>query len=164
MANKLGDLIRDRMKALGIETNVALAEKLGVSGGYIGDLINNTGKSKRGYYIPSPEMVGKLSKHLLISQTKILQSIGYQVEDLNTPEFTELKEIFQQLDHRHQNYVVLISRILRDESSKGNNLSIEANEDGAEPVLNLRDEMKNNLSEEFGEDPEDGQQVGTKVA
>lgn len=121
MANKLGDLIRERMKSLGIETNVALAEKVGVSSGYIGDLINNTGKSKRGHYIPSPELVSGLSKQLHISQIKILAAVGYEVEHPDDSENTELQELFFQLDAQHKIYLIQIARVLFNESARFGN-------------------------------------------
>lgn len=73
----LGDLIQRRMDAVGIASKSELARRIGKSSAYVGDLINSTAKTKSGTYLPSPEVVKKLSKVLNISDIEILESVGY---------------------------------------------------------------------------------------
>lgn len=73
----LGDLIRRRMNDVGISSKSELARRLGKSAAYVGDLINNTAKTKSGTYLPSPEVVGKLSEVLDVSESEILNAVGY---------------------------------------------------------------------------------------
>lgn len=79
MSETLGDLIRRRMKETGIKNNAELARRLGLSASYVGDLINDVGKTKAGKYIPSPAIVSNLAKHLHIAESDILATIGYDV-------------------------------------------------------------------------------------
>jgi transcriptional regulator with XRE-family HTH domain len=77
MRETLGELITRRMRDLGIASKSELARLTGYSNAYIGDLINNTGKTKSGTYQPSPELVSKLAGVLKITEIEILATIGY---------------------------------------------------------------------------------------
>lgn len=74
---KLGDLIRRRMGDVGIASKSELARRIGKSAAYVGDLINDTAKTKSGTYQPSPGVVSKLATVLEISELEILAAIGY---------------------------------------------------------------------------------------
>jgi ribosome-binding protein aMBF1 (putative translation factor) len=84
MTETLGELIQRRMKDVGISSKSELARRIGKSEAYVGDLINDTGKTKSGSYKPSPEVVNKLSKTLEISEIEILNAIGYAPQNGNT--------------------------------------------------------------------------------
>ncbi|HRH45880.1 MAG TPA: helix-turn-helix transcriptional regulator, partial [Pyrinomonadaceae bacterium] len=81
MQETLGGLIQRRMKEVGISSKSELARLIGKSASYVGDLINNTGKTKSGTYKPSPEVVSALCFHLKVSENEILQAIGYKSSD-----------------------------------------------------------------------------------
>lgn len=80
MSEKLGDLIQRRMKEVGIKNKSELARRLGKSAAYVGDLINDTAKTKSGTYTPSQEVVTKLSEVLEISEAEILAALNYLSE------------------------------------------------------------------------------------
>lgn len=73
----LGELIKRRMYDLRIYTAAELARRLGYSRSYVTHLVNDTSPSNRGYYLPAPEVVKKLSEILSIGEIEILKAIGY---------------------------------------------------------------------------------------
>jgi transcriptional regulator with XRE-family HTH domain len=81
MAETLGDLIRRRMKDVGIKNNSELARLIKRSDAYVGDLVNDRGKTKSGTYKPSPETLANLAKVLKVSEIEILNAIGYTAQN-----------------------------------------------------------------------------------
>lgn len=77
MRETLGELIKRRMKDVGIKNNSELARLIKRSDAYVGDLINDTAKTKSGTYKPRPATLTALSKTLQIPESEILQAIGY---------------------------------------------------------------------------------------
>ena len=77
MKETLGELIQRRMKDVGIPSKAELARRLGISSAYAGDLANDTGKTKEGTYMPSPELTSKLIEVLKVSENEVLSAIGY---------------------------------------------------------------------------------------
>lgn len=76
MGETISELIQRRLTELDIKKS-ELAKKAGVSRAYIGDLANGTAKTKSGHYRPKPEIVTSLAKALEVSETEILNAIGY---------------------------------------------------------------------------------------
>lgn len=76
----IGDLIQRRLKELNLSKS-KLAEIVGVSRAYIGDLANGTAKTQSGFYKPKPETVTKLANALKVSENEILEAIGYNLEE-----------------------------------------------------------------------------------
>jgi transcriptional regulator with XRE-family HTH domain len=72
MAETLGQLMKRRMIELQIGSNSELARLMGMSDAYIGDLINDTGKTKDGVYRPRPKTVKKLANALKVTELEIL--------------------------------------------------------------------------------------------
>jgi Helix-turn-helix. len=72
----ISELLQRRLKDLKM-SKAALAQKVGVSRTYIGDLTNRTAKTKSGFYRPNPEIVTKLAKALQVTEIEILNAIGY---------------------------------------------------------------------------------------
>lgn len=86
MAETLGELIKRRMKDLGIKNNSELGRMLKLSDAYIGDLVNDRGKTKSGTYKPRPATLAKLARVLRVSELEILNAVGYtsQERDVRT--------------------------------------------------------------------------------
>jgi len=86
MAETLGELIKRRMKDLGIKNNSELGRMLKLSDAYIGDLVNDRGKTKSGTYKPRPATLAKLARGLRVSELEILNAVGYtsQEKDVRT--------------------------------------------------------------------------------
>lgn len=86
MAETLGELIKRRMKNLDIRNNSELGRMLKLSDAYIGDLINDRGKTKSGTYKPRPATLANLAQVLQVSELEILNAIGYtsQEKDVKT--------------------------------------------------------------------------------
>lgn len=80
MKETLGGLIQRRMRDVGIPSKAELARRLGISSAYAGDLANDTGKTKDGVYMPSPDLTAKMVEVLEVSENKILNAIGYASE------------------------------------------------------------------------------------
>lgn len=72
MPETLGELIQRRMREVGIPSKAELARRVGVSSQYMGDIINDRGKTRRGYYVPGPELLAGLSNTLKVPETEIL--------------------------------------------------------------------------------------------
>ncbi len=86
----LSELVRRRIKEL--ETSkAAVAAKAGLSRTYITDIANGTGNTQSGEYRPSPEAVLKLAKALEVTETEIINSIGYSSKARDV-EFYEILE------------------------------------------------------------------------
>lgn len=81
MVEKLGDLIQRRMNEVGIKNKSELARLIGKSAAYAGDLINNTAKTKKGFYTPSKETIKALAKALQVDETEILTAMNYLPEN-----------------------------------------------------------------------------------
>lgn len=86
MAETLGELIKRRMKDLDIKNNSELGRMLKLSDAYIGDLVNDRGKTKSGTYKPRPATLAKLARVLRVSELEILNAVGYtsQEKDVRT--------------------------------------------------------------------------------
>jgi transcriptional regulator with XRE-family HTH domain len=93
MPETLGELISRRMIDLGIPSKAALAKALDISSAYAGDLVNDKGKTRGGFYKPSAELTAKLAKVLQVSEVDIVsaaQIISHrqgQKKPQNVPEF-----------------------------------------------------------------------------
>lgn len=86
MSETLGQLIKRRMKDLDIRNNSELGRMLKLSDAYIGDLVNDRGKTTSGTYKPRPAMLANLARVLRVSELEILNAIGYtsQEKDVQT--------------------------------------------------------------------------------
>ena len=95
----LSELIQRRMKELNIK-KTQLADKVGVSRAYIGDLANGTAKTKSGIYRPKPEIISALSKALKVQESEILNSLGHNVDEtpIHNRKVTTPAELFELLD------------------------------------------------------------------
>lgn len=80
-AETLGELIKRRMKDLDIRNNSELARMAKLSDAYVGDLVNDRGKTKSGKYKPRPATLTNLARILKVSELEILNAIGYTSED-----------------------------------------------------------------------------------
>lgn len=80
---KLSDLFSRRIRELGIK-NVDVANRSGLSRGYIGNIVNETAPTQSGQYNLSPESVNVLAKALEISESAILEAMNYLPENQNT--------------------------------------------------------------------------------
>lgn len=116
MAKTLGDLIQEKMKSAGIGTKSELARRIGKSSAYVGDLINNTGKTKSGTYTPSQETIKKLAQVLDIDEAEILQALDY----LPKTDTEESKDVFDEV-----RMIFKGSRDLTDEDKDDLNRVIE---------------------------------------
>ncbi|MCD9185188.1 MAG: helix-turn-helix transcriptional regulator [Pyrinomonadaceae bacterium] len=81
MAETLGELIKRRMKDLDIKNNSELGRMLKLSDAYIGDLVNDRGKTKSGTYKPRPATLAKLARVLRVSELEILNAVGYTSQE-----------------------------------------------------------------------------------
>lgn len=79
MEETLGSLISKRLKELDL-SKAALAKKVGVSRAYITDLANESAKNQKGKYAPTIEVIQKLSKHLNLTEERLLKALGYNVK------------------------------------------------------------------------------------
>ncbi len=94
----LSELLQRRMTELDLNKS-KLAEMVGVSRAYIGDLANGTAKTKSGIYRPKPEIIAGLAKALKVSESEILNSLGHNIK--NTSESRKPRtpaELFEILD------------------------------------------------------------------
>lgn len=81
MQETLGELIRRRMNEVGIKNNSELARLIGRSDAYVGDLINDRGKTKSGKYQPRTQTISKLSHVLRIPESEILNALGFSATE-----------------------------------------------------------------------------------
>lgn len=79
MDETLGKLIQRRLNELKM-SKAELARRIGKSPAYVGDLANDTAKTKSGTYVPSAEVVDALAYHLQISREEILVTLGIAVK------------------------------------------------------------------------------------
>ncbi len=84
VSETISELIQRRIRELGISKS-ALAERVGVSRAYIGDLANGTAKTRSGFYRPKPEIVKKLAESLEVSEIEILNALGYAPQNKVLP-------------------------------------------------------------------------------
>jgi transcriptional regulator with XRE-family HTH domain len=73
----LGQLIRRRMDDLRIHSVAELARRLGYSRSYVTHLANDTSPSKRGKYVPEPDVLRKLANVLSVPESDILRTVDY---------------------------------------------------------------------------------------
>lgn len=103
MEETLGSLIQRRLKELKM-SKAELARRIGKSPAYVGDLANDTAKTKSGTYVPSAEVVDALSFHLQISREEILVRLDYlpQTTDDLAKEFPALMSGYEKLSQRNR--------------------------------------------------------------
>jgi transcriptional regulator with XRE-family HTH domain len=94
----LGALITRRLNDLNM-SKAELARRIGKSPAYVGDLANDTAKTKSGKYDPSPEVIDALAYHLQISREEILVALDYlpQTTDSLAKEFPALMSGYEKL-------------------------------------------------------------------
>jgi transcriptional regulator with XRE-family HTH domain len=76
MPDSLGNIIRRRMKEVGIDTASELGRRIGVSSAYASDLINDSGKTRSGTYTPSFDVIRNLATVLKVPATQLLEPFG----------------------------------------------------------------------------------------
>lgn len=94
----LGELITRRLNELNM-SKAELARRIGKSPAYVGDMANDTAKTKSGKYYPSPEVIDALAYHLQISQEELLVTIDYLPQTSNdlAREFPALMSGYEKL-------------------------------------------------------------------
>lgn len=103
MKETLGGLISRRLNELNM-SKAELARRIGKSPAYVGDLANDTAKTKTGKYVPSQEVVDSLAYHLQISREEILVSLDYlpQTMDEFSKEFPILMSGYEKLSPKNR--------------------------------------------------------------
>jgi transcriptional regulator with XRE-family HTH domain len=98
MEETLGKLIQRRLTELKM-SKAELARRIGKSPAYVGDMANDTAKTKSGTYVPSAEVVDALAYHLQISREEILVVLDYlpQTSDDLSKEFPALMSGYEKL-------------------------------------------------------------------
>jgi len=94
----LGELISRRLNDLNV-SKAELARRIGKSPAYVGDLANDSAKTKSGKYYPSPEVIDALAYHLQISREEFLVTMDYlpQTSDDLSKEFPALMNGYEKL-------------------------------------------------------------------
>jgi transcriptional regulator with XRE-family HTH domain len=95
---KLGELITRQLNELNL-SKAELARRIGKSPAYVGDLANDSAKTKSGKYYPSPEVVDALAYHLQVSRQELLVTLDYlpQTSDDLGKEFPALMSGYEKL-------------------------------------------------------------------
>ncbi len=103
MQETLGQLIQRRLKELKM-SKAELARRIGKSPAYVGDMANDTAKTKSGTYVPSAEVVDALAYHLQISREEILVVLDYlpQTSDDLSKEFPALMSGYEKLSPQNR--------------------------------------------------------------
>ena len=103
MQETLGQLIQRRLTELKM-SKAELARRIGKSPAYVGDLANDTAKTKSGTYVPSAEVVDALAYHLQISREEILVVLDYlpQTSDDLSKEFPALMSGYEKLSPQNR--------------------------------------------------------------
>ncbi len=98
MEETLGKLIQRRLTELKM-SKAELARRIGKSPAYVGDMANDTAKTKSGTYVPSAEVVDALAYHLQISREEILVVLDYlpQTSSDLSKEFPALMSGYEKL-------------------------------------------------------------------
>lgn len=98
MEETLGKLIQRRLTELKM-SKAELARRIGKSPAYVGDMANDTAKTKSGTYVPSAEVVDALAYHLQISREEILVVLDYLPQTTNdlSKEFPALMSGYEKL-------------------------------------------------------------------
>ena len=73
----LGELIRRRMDDLRIYSVAELGRRVGKSRSYMTHLANDTSPTKRGKYVPEPDVLRKLASVLSVPESDVLRSVDY---------------------------------------------------------------------------------------
>lgn len=103
MEETLGKLIQRRLTELKM-SKAELARRIGKSPAYVGDMANDTAKTKSGTYVPSAEVVDALAYHLQISREEILVVLDYlpQTSDDLSKEFPALMSGYEKLSPQNR--------------------------------------------------------------
>jgi transcriptional regulator with XRE-family HTH domain len=103
MQETLGQLIQRRLTELKM-SKAELARRIGKSPAYVGDMANDTAKTKSGTYVPSAEVVDALAYHLQISREEILVVLDYlpQTSDDLSKEFPALMSGYEKLSPQNR--------------------------------------------------------------
>lgn len=73
----LGQLIRRRMDDLRIYSVAELARRLDKSRSYVTHLANDTSPTKRGKYVPEPDVLRLLASILAVPESDVLRAVDY---------------------------------------------------------------------------------------
>lgn len=83
----LGQLIRRRMDDLRIYSVAELGRRMDKSRSYMTHLANDTSPTKRGKYVPEPDVLRKLASVLAVPEADILRTVDYlSPKSLTKPE------------------------------------------------------------------------------
>lgn len=123
MSETLGQLIQRRMQDLHIRNYVELAEIIRSSYTYARELAQDTGKTRKGAYQPSPDMVSRIAAGLKVSEQEIWAATlpptkENPQEPIFDPEgfYRELEKIPQEMRSLASRQVHSLLKTLRSET------------------------------------------------